>query len=55
MYYIMENFKGVKMKKLIIGLLFSFSLLFAFEDLTTENFDAKVNNKNVILDFYATW
>jgi thioredoxin 1 len=29
--------------------------LFAFEELTANNYEQKVNNKNVILDFYATW
>ncbi len=43
------------MKKLFIALLFSLSSLFAFENLTVDNFDEKVKNKNVIVDFYATW
>lgn len=43
------------MKKSFLALLFSFSMLFAFEDLTATNFNSKVQNKNVILDFYATW
>lgn len=28
---------------------------FAFEHLTVENFDKKIENKKVIIDFYATW
>lgn len=43
------------MKKLVLVLLFSLSSLFAFEDLTTANFDKKIRNKNVIIDFYAIW
>lgn len=43
------------MKKLFIALLFSFSSLFAFENLTADNFDEKIKGKNVIVDFYATW
>ena len=43
------------MKKLIIILLLSITTLFAFEDLTADNFDAKVNNKNVLVEFYTTW
>jgi len=29
--------------------------LFALEDLTANNFDSKVNNKNVLVEFYTTW
>ncbi len=43
------------MKKLIIILLLSMTTLFAFEDLTANNFDSKVNNKNVLVEFYTTW
>lgn len=43
------------MKKILIILLFSFVSLFSFEHLTPENFDTKIKNKNVIVDFYATW
>ena len=43
------------MKKILIILLFSFISLFAFEHLTPENFDKKIEGKNVIVDFYATW
>ena len=43
------------MKKMLFILLLSFSSLFAFEDLSSANFDEKVKDKSVILDFYATW
>jgi thioredoxin 1 len=43
------------MKKLVLLFLLSFSTLFAFEELTADNFDTKVQGKNVIVDFYATW
>ena len=44
------------MKKLLFILLFLFSTsAFAFEELSEANFDEKVANKNVIVDFYATW
>lgn len=43
------------MKKLITILLLSFTSLFAFENLTADNFDQKVKNKNVIVDFYQVW
>jgi len=29
--------------------------LFAIENLTASNFDEKVNNKNVLVEFYTTW
>lgn len=43
------------MKKVVIGLLFLFGSLFAFEELTVDNFDEKVANKQVIVDFHAIW
>lgn len=44
------------MKKLLLVLLFAFfSSLFAFEDLTVDNFEQKVSKGNVVVDFYATW
>ena len=43
------------MKKLLLILSLSFSSLFAFEHLTLENIEDKIKNKNVIIDFYATW
>ena len=41
------------MKKLIITTFLFISPLFAFEDLTAENFEEKTLGKNVILDFYS--
>lgn len=35
--------------------LFSVASLFAFEELTTENFETKIKDKNAIIDFYAVW
>jgi len=43
------------MKKLLLVLSLGFSSLFAFEHLTLENIEDKIKNKNVIIDFYATW
>ncbi len=43
------------MKKIFIALLFSFGSLFAAEHLTIDNFEEKIEGKNVIVDFYATW
>ncbi len=43
------------MKKVLIGLVFSFITLFAFEHLETNNIDEKLKGKNAIVDFYATW
>ena len=43
------------MKKLIAILFLSFTSLFAFENLTLENIESKLANKNVIIDFYASW
>ena len=43
------------MKKTLLVLLFSFVSLFAFEDLTSNNFEAKTSKGNVIVDFHATW
>ncbi|WP_265734124.1 hypothetical protein [Poseidonibacter lekithochrous] len=43
------------MKKLVLFLFLGFSSLFAFEELTADNFDQKIANKNVIIDFYAVW
>ena len=40
------------MKKLLIFLLLSITTLFAFENLTADNFDQKISNKNVMVDFY---
>lgn len=43
------------MKKVLITLLFSFISVFAFEQLTVDNFESKIKDKNVIVDFYAVW
>lgn len=43
------------MKKLIAILFLGFNSLFAFEHLTLANIESKLENKNVIIDFYATW
>ena len=43
------------MKKLALVLLFGFSSLFAFEELNVDNFDQKISEGNVIVDFYAVW
>ncbi len=43
------------MKKIFIVFLFSFTSLFAFEHLTSQNFENKLKGKNVIVDFYAVW
>lgn len=41
------------MKKTIIFSLLFISTLFAFEDLNLENFEEKIIDKKVILDFYT--
>ena len=43
------------MKKMLIIFLFSIGSLFALETATADNFDQKISNQNVIVDFYATW
>ena len=43
------------MKKILILFLFTVVSLFAFEELTTENFETKIKDKNAIIDFYAVW
>lgn len=43
------------MKKIILTILLSVVSLFAYEELTIENFDSKIKDKNVIIDFYASW
>ena len=43
------------MKKTLLILFILVSNIFAFEHLTVENFDEKIKDKNVIIDFYATW
>ena len=43
------------MKKILFVLLFSFVSLFAFEHLSPETIDKKLEGKKAIVDFYATW
>ncbi len=43
------------MKKIFFILIFSFISLFATEYLNIGNFEEKIKNKNVIVDFSATW
>jgi thioredoxin 1 len=43
------------MKKIFLITLFSIVSLFAYEELTIDNFDSKIKDKNVIVDFYAVW
>ena len=43
------------MKKIVLALLFSIISLFAYEELNIDNFDSKIKDKNVIVDFYASW
>ena len=41
--------------KILAALLISIVTLFGFEKLDSSNFDEKIEGKNVIIDFYATW
>lgn len=43
------------MKKILLIMLFSVISIFAYEELTVDNFDSKIKDKNVIVDFYAVW
>ncbi len=43
------------MKKTLLVLLFSFVSLFAFEELSAENFNEKISKGKVIVDFHAIW
>lgn len=43
------------MKKVLLGLVFSFISVFAFEHLTLDTMDKKIEKGNYIVDFYATW
>lgn len=43
------------MKKIFIFFLFSFTSLFAFEQITKADFEEKLANKNVIIDFYSVY
>ena len=43
------------MKKIILLMLISIASLFAYEELTVDNFDEIIKDKNAIIDFYAVW
>ena len=43
------------MKKIFFLFLFSVISVFAFEELNMDNFEDKIKDKNVIIDFYASW
>lgn len=43
------------MNKILVILLFSVVSLFAFEELTADNFDQKISGKNVIVEFHQVW
>ena len=43
------------MKKIFFLFLFSVISVFAFEELNMDNFEDKIKDKNVIIDFYAPW
>lgn len=43
------------MKKLVLILFLTFSSMFAFEELNSNNFEEKISKGNVIVDFHAIW
>ena len=43
------------MKKIALVLLFSFISIFAFEELTADNFDEKIKDKKVVVNFHQVW
>ena len=43
------------MKKIFLVFLISVVTLFAYEELNMNNFESKIKDKNVIVDFYAPW
>ena len=43
------------MKKIALVLLFSFISVFAFEELTADNFDEKIKDKKVVVNFHQVW
>ena len=42
------------MKKILLIMAFVISA-FSFEELTIDNFESKIKNKSVVIDFYAVW
>lgn len=42
------------MRKIIVLLLLA-NFLFSYEELNVDNFKEKIDGKNVIVDFYASW
>jgi len=43
------------MQKILMILFFSFVSLFAFEELNADNFDEKIKDKKVVVNFHQTW
>lgn len=43
------------MKKVVLSIFVSAISVFAYENLTIDDFESKIKDKNVIVDFYATW
>ena len=43
------------MKKIFLIMQFSIVSLFSYEELNIDNFESKIKDKNVIVDFYAQW
>ena len=43
------------MKKVLLTFIFTIISLFAYEEITKENFTEKISDKNAIVKFHATW